>query len=445
MKDTSASELAFIGSLFNMAEERPITELYRYVAQVSASDFMIESCGKIFDCIRDAVLKEQPFDIVTIYGEIEKRDPLTTINFTDLGTVQSNQGGYSAIDSHLKTILSASMARGAVNVLQNTINAIIESGEVLQAIGMAESAIEFVTKKAHGESAGLTHFRGLADNWILRAQAAERGEDIQQGFTTGFNGLDEMLGDELLKVGGLVVIGANPGKGKTSLMVRMSTAIAEQYPERDVHVYSLEMPSEQITDRIMGLATKNRKPKHFTDEDWGNVAMQLERLCGTNLKVADDPVLTVEQIKMNARAVISQGGRVSAIFVDYLSLMKLPKADRHDLSVGEVTKQCKRLAKELGCVVVLLAQLNRANMQRANKRPINSDLRESGQIEADADYILFPYYDYLFDENSDCGPYAEIITSKNRHGQAYTTYAKVINGVWYSCDQQEAKARCTSQ
>lgn len=91
---------------------------------------------------------------------------------------------------------------------------------------------------------------------------------------------------------------------------------------------------------------------------------------------------------MNARDVIAQGGRISAIFVDYLTLMKLPKADRHDLSVGEVTKQCKRLAKEIGCVVVLLAQLSRSNMQRANKRPINSDLRDSGQIEQDADYIF---------------------------------------------------------
>lgn len=445
MKDTTINEQSLIGALLNMAEEKPVTEMYRYVIQLDKHDFTIPACGKVFEVIRDSVMAEKPFDTATVYDELEKRDPANNIKFTEIGNLQRLQGGYSAIESHLKAILSASMARRAVEVLQNTIDAIVQSGDVLQAIGSAESAIEAVTKKAHGESVGLTHIKDLMDSWIVRAEAAHRGDEVQQGFTTGFNGIDEMLGDDLMKPGSLCIIGANPGKGKTAIMTRMSTAIAEQYPDRDVHVYSLEMPSEQITDRIMGLATQNRKPKHFTDADWGSAAMQLERLRGTNLKVADDPVLTVEQIKMNARAVISQGGRVSAVFVDYLTLMKLPKADRHDLSVGEVTKQCKRLAKELGCVVVLLAQLNRANMQRANKRPINSDLRDAGQIEADADYIIFPYYDYLFDENSDCGPFAELITSKNRHGQAHTTYAKVINGVWSSCDQQEARLKCTSQ
>lgn len=441
MKDTSINEQALIGSLLNMAESRPITEMYRYVVQLEPSDFTMQLCGTVFDVIRNAVMKESAFDVSTIYGEIERRDPKTPIKFTDVGALHFNQGGYSAIDSHLKAVVAASMARKAIKVLQNTITALSQSEDVLAAVGLAESAIEQIMQKAHGESSELTHVSDLMINWVQRANDQCAGVETEVGVTTGFNGLDEMLGDDLMKAGSVAVIGANPGKGKTAMMISMSMAAAEQYPDRSVHVYSLEMPSEQIIDRMMGSAVQNKKPKHFNDTDWGLISNHMERLKGTNLYVADNPVLTVEQIKMNARATISQGGRVSVIFVDYLTLMKLPKADRHDLSVGEVTKQCKRLAKEIGCVVVLLAQLNRANMQRANKRPINSDLRDAGQIEADADYIFFPYYDLLFNEDSNCGPFAEIIGSKNRHGQAHTTYAKVINGVWMSCDQQEARTR----
>lgn len=444
MKDTSISEQSLIGALFNMALEKPVTELFRYVIKIEPSDFTLAHCGTIFSVIRDFVMKETPFDVVTVYGEIERRDPNTNIRFSDVGAAQVAQSGFAAIESHLNTVISASASRKAIAVLQNTISALSQSDDVLTAVGFAESAIEQILQKAHGESAGLTHVSELISAWVQRADDDYRGIDVERGMTTGLNGLDEMLGDELMKPGSLAVIGANPGKGKTAIMVTMSMAIAEQYPARDVHVYSLEMPSAQITDRIMGSAVNNKRPKHYVDADWGLISNHMERLKGTRLFVADDPVLTVEQIKMNARAIISQGGRVSAIFVDYLTLMKLPKADRHDLSVGEVTKQCKRLAKEIGCVVVLLCQLSRANMQRANKRPINSDLRDSGQIEADADYIIFPYYDYLFDEESTCGPFAEIITSKNRHGQAHTTYAKVMNGVWSSCDQLEAKNRIQS-
>jgi len=445
MKDNSISEQSLIGALMNMALEKPVTELYRFVSQLDGSDFQLPMCGTTFDVIKYFVMKEVGFDVATVYGEIENRDPNTQIRFSDVSSMQLGQSGFAAIESHIKSVKSASMAKSAIDVLQKTISELSQSSDVLTSIGYAESAIESLMQKAHGESSGLTHISELIKDWIVRAEDEFAGKASDQGLTTGFNGADEMLGDELMKPGSVVVIGANPGKGKTALMVSMSMAAAEQYKDRTVQVYSLEMPSYQIADRVMGHATKNKKPKYYDTADWGLISNHMERLQSTNLFVCDDTVMTVEQIKMNARAVISQGGRVSAVFVDYLTLMKLPKADRHDLSVGEVTKQCKRLAKEIGCVVVLLAQLNRSNMQRANKRPINSDLRDAGQIEQDADLIFFPFYEKLFDEESKCGQFAEIICSKNRHGKAETTYARVTNGVWTSCDQMEARNVCLSQ
>lgn len=436
------SEYALVGSLILMAEAKPITELYSIVARVDESDFSDYLCGVVYRFIKLSVLAEQSFDVVSLYTQIsESITAGPEIRFTDVGGIALRQTGFSAIESHIAKVLDSSMRRKSLSAISELMIQ-IESGEnIMQSLGLAESAIDVLMQKANGESSGLVHMVEHMQNWVARAEAQYEKRACEAGYTTGFRGADESLGDDLLKPGSLIVIGANPGKGKTALMVRMSTEIARQYPQRVVHVYSLEMPSEQIVDRLMGQAVNNQKPKYYTDLDWARLAEQMSVFNGTNLYVCDDAAMSVEQIKANARAEIAKGNRVSAIFVDYLTLLKMPKAERRDLAVGEVSKQCKRLAKELNCVVILLAQLSRANMQRTNKRPINSDFRDSGQIEADADYIYFPYYELLFDEESTCGPFAELICSKNRHGAAETTYCKVVNGVWQDCDQQEARMR----
>ena len=442
MIDSTQAERAFIGALFLMAEEKPVSEMFRFVAQIEPADIQCQKCALVYLFVKKSVMAEQSFDWVSIHNEIEQsREQREKIGFTELGAIIKEQSGYAAIDSHAKLIKNASLQRKSLQVLTSLYESIQLSDNIVQSLGNAESAIEALMQKAHGESSGMVHIGQLISDWVARADDEYQGKETEKGVTFGFNGVDEMLGDDLLKPGSLVVIGANPGKGKTAVMVTSSIEMARQYPDRTVQVYSLEMPSAQIADRMMGSAVQNKKPKHYQDTDWGKIGSHIEQLNSTNLYVCDNPVLTVEQIKMNARDVIAQGGRISAIFVDYLTLMKLPKADRHDLSVGEVTKQCKRLAKEIGCVVVLLAQLSRSNMQRANKRPINSDLRDSGQIENDADYIFFPYYDFLFNPDSECGPYAEMICGKNRHGKAETTYAKVVNGVWMNCDQKDAQLK----
>lgn len=442
MKDVIQHELAFVGSLFEMALEKNPSEMFRYVSMVEPDDLQDQVCSTAYRFIKRAVLNEQSFDVVSIATDIERANlPGVYVTFSDIGALHRNQSGYAAIESHINQIKNAALRRGAITAVQAMLFQLQTTDNVLQAIGSAESSISKLIEKANGGASDLTHITELLNDWTIRAEDEAAGKALEIGFTTGFKSSDEMLGDEKLKPGSLLVIGANPGKGKSALMVTMSVAIAEQYKNMECHVYSLEMPAPQITDRVMGLPVQNKKPKHYADHDWGLIGDHLMRLKETKLYICDNPVLTVDQIKANARNAISKGSRVSAIFIDYLTLMKLPKADRHDLSVGEVTKQCKRLAKELGCVVVLLAQLSRTNMNRANKRPISSDLRDSGQIEQDADYILFPFHEPLFDSESQAGPYAELIWSKNRHGKYETKFAKVLNGVWLDCDEQEALAR----
>lgn len=442
MVNVLESEYSLIGSLFLMAEAKPINELYSIAARVDESDFSDQLCATVYRHIKASILADKPFDVVTIYDDMQaSRVPGPEIKPTEIGGIVMRQPGFAAIESHVAKVLDNSLRRKSLAAVGKLYEQLQTAENTMQALGMAESSIQVLLQKANGETSGMTHISEHLPHWMDQADRQYKGEAVEVGFTTGFLATDEMIGEKLLEPGSLMVIGANPGKGKTALMVRQSIAIAEQYPSRIVHVYSLEMPSAQIVERVMAQPVHNKKVRFFNDDDWTKISVQMCKLQQTNLFICDDPVISVEQIKANARAEIAKGNRIGAIFVDYLTLMKLPKAERHDLSVGEVTKQCKRLAKELGCLVVLLAQLSRSNMQRVNKRPINSDLRDSGNIEMDADYIVFPYYDYYFDKESNCGPFAELIFGKNRHGASETTYCKVINGVWLDCDQQEARAR----
>lgn len=437
------SECAFVGSLIIMAEQKPITELFKYVNRVDEVDFSDLVCKIAYRYIKQMVLAEQPFDVVTLYDKIEASSMLNGVDvkFSDIGQLAANQSGFAAIESHKAKIIDCSMRRNTLQEVSLLMQRIEEGEDVVQSIGCAESAMSVLLGKASSDDSGLVHMKDLIPEWIADAEADQRNEPVEVGFTSGFSGLDEILGEKLLKPKSMLVIGANPGKGKTSLMITMSTAIARQYPDREVHVYSLEMPKEQIVDKLMLQAVNNKKPKWWVDSDWGMIGNQIEVFASSNLYVCDKVGLAVEQIKANARAQVAKGKRISAIFIDYATLLKMPKADRRDLAVGLVSMACTALAKELNCLVVLLSQLSRANESRVNKRPQNSDLRDSGQIEQDATYILFPYYDYLFNPESDCGPFAELGLNKNRHGATGVSYAKVINGVWNDCDQQEARAR----
>ena len=279
------SECAFIGSLIIMAEQKPVTELFKHVNKVDEGDFSDLVCKIAYRYIKQMVLAEQPFDVVTLYDKIEASSMLNgvEVRFSDIGQLAANQSGFAAIDSHQAKIIDCSMRRTALQEVSLLMQRIEEGEDVVQSIGCAESAMSVLLGKASSDDSGLIHMKDLIPEWIADAEADQRNEPVEVGFTSGFSGLDEILGEKLLKPKSMLVIGANPGKGKTSLMITMSTAIARQYPDREVHVYSLEMPKEQIVDKLMLQAVNNKKPKWWADSDWGLIANQLEVFKSSNL------------------------------------------------------------------------------------------------------------------------------------------------------------------
>lgn len=441
MINSISSEYAFVGALYSLAEDHGQASAIKHVLNLDKSDFTDSLAGDLFNEIKKKVIDDQPFDVLVLSTGLNSIYGQDYGLFSEIGRLVRGNSSYAAIESHKSAVLRSSQRRKIKAALIEAQREIELEHDILKSLGKLESTVEKLMGMAANNQSGFVHLGDLMMDWVNTADEIIAGKQQEPGFTTGLNALDEHLGEKLILPGSLFVIGANPSAGKTALMVKMAEGMAFKNPHDQVLIYSLEMPNNQIAERFAGLSTDNTNPKYFDDVHWGKLSGALELYKGSNIYCCDNSVVSVSTIKSDCRE-RAQKGKISCIMVDYLTLMEMPKKDRNDLSVGEVTKQLKRLAKELGCVVILLCQLSRDNMKRANKRPIKSDLRESGQIEQDADYILFPYRDLQFNPESFAGNFCELILDKNRHGATGTVYAQFRSGVWHDCDQAQGSHHC---
>ncbi|EJH4232172.1 AAA family ATPase [Escherichia coli] len=269
---------------------------------------------------------------------------------------------------------------------------------------------------------------------------------------TGIEPLDEMLGG--INATDLVLIAGRPGSGKSALALAIARAAAERpYPGGEgqrvgVLLFTLEMSLDQMTERaIAGAGNLStdclRNPVKLDDEGWAHVAQGMSALADLDVWIVDASQLTVEEIRATVERMKQDHPNLGMVMIDYIGLMKLAKAERHDLAVGQLSWSLKMMAKELRVPVAALAQLSRRVEERPNKRPNNSDLRDSGNLEQDADRIIMVYRDGYYNEQSIAREYMEIIVSKNRHGKTGTVYQRFDdNGNIIPCDQARAASAC---
>lgn len=269
---------------------------------------------------------------------------------------------------------------------------------------------------------------------------------------TGIDELDAITGG--MNAEDLVIIAARPGMGKTELALKIAEGVANRNlpgadRKRGVLIFSMEMSKLQIAERsIAGAGNMSvsvlRNPARMDDEGWARVSNGIANLQDLDVWLVDASKLTVEQIRSVAERQKQEYPHLSLIMVDYLGLIEKPKAERNDLAVAHISSSLKGMAKDLKTPVISLSQLSRKVEDRPNKRPNNSDLRDSGSIEQDADSIIMLYREAVYDENSPAAKYAEIIVTKNRFGSLGTVYQRFVNGHFMSCDQDEARGICTS-
>ena len=264
----------------------------------------------------------------------------------------------------------------------------------------------------------------------LVVQLLDRVEEMSQnpnditGVPTGFHDFDRMTSG--MQPGDLIVLAARPSMGKTALAINIAENVAVQ-EGLPVAVFSMEMGASQLAVRIVGSIGRidqgHLRTGKLSDDEWPRLTEAIEKLRNVSLHIDETPGLTTSELRANARRLSRQCGKLGLIVVDYLQLMSGSSSDGSDnraTELGEISRGLKMLAKELQCPVIALSQLNRSVEQRTDKRPMMSDLRESGAIEQDADVIMFIYRDDYYNKDSKEPGVAEVIIGKQRNGPTGT-------------------------
>jgi replicative DNA helicase len=247
-------------------------------------------------------------------------------------------------------------------------------------------------------------------------EAQARGGSIT-GLSTGFADLDKLTSG--LQPADMIVIAGRPSCGKTTIGMNIADHVA-QTSGKHVMVFSLEMPEDQLTRRLLasnGMVNMTKiNNADLDDDDWGRLSMATSKLMESKMLIDDAGGLTPSELRARAKRAHKEN-ELGLILIDYLGLMRVPQlAGNRNAEISEISQSVKELAKELNVPVIVLSQLNRSLEQRADKRPINSDLRDSGAIEQDADLILFVYRDEVYNDNSPDRGTAELIIGKQRNG-----------------------------
>jgi replicative DNA helicase len=243
------------------------------------------------------------------------------------------------------------------------------------------------------------------------------GGDIT-GLSTGFTDLDGMTSG--LQPSDLVIVAGRPSMGKTTFAMNLvENAVLRQ--DKPILVFSMEMPAEQLVIRMLSSIGKINQTRirngKLEQEDWPKLSTAVAKLKDVPLFIDDTPALTPTELRSRARRVAREHNGLGMIMVDYLQLMQIAgSSEGRTAEISEISRNLKAIAKEFNCPMVALSQLNRSLEQRPNKRPVNSDLRESGAIEQDADVIMFIYRDEVYHEDTPDKGVAEIIIGKQRNG-----------------------------
>jgi replicative DNA helicase len=394
---------------------------------VTETDFYNRSHQIIFKAITRLLNISNPIDLITVSEELEKHDELEDAGgFAYLGELAKNTPSSANVVSYAQIISERAITRELIGVAHEIaeIGYNPEGRDSADILDLAESRVFEIAERRTGENEGPRNVESVLGKTIDRLEELVKTNKEVTGVTTGFTDLDKKTSG--LQPSDLIIVAARPSMGKTTFAMNLveNAMMAEEKP---VLVFSLEMPSEQIMMRMLASLSRVDQTKIRTaqldDEDWARISNTMAMLKDKDrLFVDDSSGLTPMDVRSRARKLARERGGISLIMIDYLQLMRVPSlSENRTLEIAEISRSLKALAKELEVPVVALSQLNRTLEQRADKRPVNSDLRESGSIEQDADLIMFIYRDEVYHENSEDKGIAEIIIGKQRNGPIGTS------------------------
>ena len=401
----------------------------RIAGQVSASDFYRNDHRIIFTHISKLIDNNDPADIVTVAESLEQNAELTKVGgVAYLGLVADNTPTASNISGYAKIVRERSIMRNLVEVGSD----IVESAFSPQGKDAQQLLDESESKIFQIADAGASEKLGFIDIKELLPKAAQRIDDLYQlddpngvtGVPTGYADLDQKTAG--LQPGDLIIIAGRPSMGKTSLALNIAEHVGTE-AGLPVAIFSMEMGAAQLTMRLLGSVGKLDQHKmrigQLEDEDWPKLTNALGALNEAPIFIDEGSALNSYEVRARARRLHRQQGKLGLIVIDYIQLMSAANeqsTENRATEVSEISRSLKALAKELNVPVVALSQLNRSVESRPDKRPMMSDLRESGAIEQDADVIMFIYRDEVYNPETAEKGVAEIILSKQRNGPTGT-------------------------
>ena len=390
---------------------------------VSVNDFYRQDHQIIFQHIHHLIEKSQPADIVTLGESLESNSELNTVGGLEyLGLLAESTPTAANIRGYAQIIRERSIMRNLVEVGTDIVdNALSPQGrDAQQLLDESESKIFQIAEAGKNDRLGFTDIKELLP------QVAERIDQLFQrdnpsdvtGIPTGYKDLDMMTSG--LQPGDLIIIAGRPSMGKTSLALNMCEYVSID-TGLPTAVFSMEMGSTQLVSRLIGSVGKLNQHKMRTgqldDNDWEKLSYALGQLNEAPIFIDEGSALNPYEVRARARRLHKQCGRLGLIVIDYLQLMgSAGSTENRATEISEISRSLKALAKELNVPVVALSQLNRSVEQRPDKRPVMSDLRESGAIEQDADVIMFIYRDEVYNPETPDKGMAEIILAKQRNG-----------------------------
>ena len=413
---STEAEQAVIGAILSDPTVAPLV-----IEKVRAEYFFTEQHKAIFGIIVRMFTSGMTIDIVTVLNEAEKMHIFESASEGRryLAEIANTLPTTENIESYCKIVADKYLIR-SLGYTARTILEEIHSGEQDASL-MLDSAEQRIYDIRQGRSVqGLAHIGdAVLEAYDRLGKITGEDKDKYVGAKTGYTLLDTITSG--LNKSDLIIIAARPGMGKTSFAMNIATNVARRPNAKDVVIFNLEMSKEQLATRLLStealVESSSLRNGRIQSDEWTRLAASAAFLSTFPMFIDDTASMTVQQMKAKLRRVKDLG----LVIIDYLQLMEsTSKSDNRVTVVSEITRQLKVMAKELNVPVILLSQLSRAVEGRNDKRPMLSDLRESGSIEQDADIVLFLYRDAYYNKESTRQNVSECIVAKNRHGEVGT-------------------------
>ena len=400
--------------------------LEKSVESLNEDSFFLDSHKKIFGVLKDLANNNTPIDVTTLTAELEKRKELGQVGGVEyIAEITSTVPSAANIDEYVKIVAEKATLRKlietALEIETDGYQGIDSLSDILD---NAEKKILNVVKTREGSEFRLIQDVLYKTQSDLEKLSQNKGEIT--GIPTGFYRLDKLTSG--LHNNELIIIAARPAMGKTAFALNLATNMAIN-SKKSVALFNMEMGAEQLASRMLssvgqveGYKLRNGKLEH---NDWKRINEAISRLADTNIFVDDTPGITINEIRAKCRRLSASEKGLDVVVIDYLQLINgtAKYAGNRQQEIAEISRSLKTLAMELEIPIIALAQLSRSVDSRDDKRPILSDLRESGSIEQDADIVAFLYRDDYYNKDSAIDEYtskSEFIIGKHRNGPTAT-------------------------